>query len=197
MVFETNVAILSPAPARIAGVLGAWAARLGVALLLLAPLPAADRLPQQQEVQAVFLLHLTRFIRWPDNAFAAEDAPLVIGFFSDDPVGLLLDEVAHGELAGKHPIATRRIHVSADLNGCHMVYYGRGGINSAAQMIASLRDKPVLTVSDAEGFLRLGGHVQFFTRGGQLKLRVDLRNLKRAELTASSQLLRVAEASGN
>ena len=75
-----------------------------------------------------------------------------------------------------------------------MVYLAREFFPGAAQMVAGLKEKSVLTVSDADGFLLLGGHVQFYNQGSQIRLRLDLANLKRADLTASSQLLRVAEA---
>src|SRR5690606_4809663 len=63
----------------------------------------------------------------------------------------------------------------------------------AVLVIPTLRNKPVLTVSDADGFLPLGGHVQLYNRGGHMKLRLDVDNLQRVDLSASAQLLRVAE----
>lgn len=162
---------------------------------LLVALSAAE-VPQVREVQAVFLLNLTRFIRWPENAFAAADAPLVIGCL-DEPLAAVLTDAAKGEMTGKHPIAVRRVRASTDLDGCHLVFIAGDQLGAAAQMIAPLRAKPVLMVSDADSFLRLGGHVQLFNRGGQIRLRLDARNLKRADLSASAQLLRVAEVVGN
>jgi len=165
------------------------------ACLLLAlawPVQAAVPAPQH-EVQAVFLLNLTRFIRWPERAFAGEDAPLLIGVLPDDPVGALLTDAVRGETVGRRPIAVRQVRTPADLEGCHLVYFAKADANDSTRMLAALREKPVLAVGDTEGFLRLGGHVQFFNRGGQVRLRLATGNLKRAELTASSQLLRVAE----
>jgi hypothetical protein len=152
--------------------------------------------PPQHEVQAVFLLNLTRFIRWPDAAFAADDAPMIIGLLHDDPVATALGEATRHEMAGRHPITVRRIHTAADIDGCHLIFFAKADLTDAAQMLTSLRAKPVLTVSDADGFLPLGGHVQLFNRAGQVKLRLDLKNLKRADLSASAPLLRVAEVIG-
>jgi hypothetical protein len=168
--------------------------RLAVVLLglgTLPPLPAATPLAVR-EVQAVFLLNLTRFIRWPESAFSAADAPLVIGCL-DEPLAAVVTEAAKGETTGKHPIEVRRVRASADLEGCHLVYFGGEGLGNSAQMIGPLRARPVLTVSDADSFLRLGGQVQLVNRGGQMRLRLDHSNLQRAGLSASAQLLRVAE----
>ena len=115
---------------------------------------------------AVFLLNLTRFVRWPDAAFKTEDAPLVVGTMEGDPVGNSLEEAVQGEKVGKHPIQTRRVRSPADLEGCQVVYFAREYFPGAAQMLAPLKDKPILTVSDADSFLTLGGHIQFYNQTG-------------------------------
>lgn len=169
---------------------------VSVALAAFAPARAADAIPAQ-DVQAVFLLNLTRFVRWPETAFAADDAPLLIACLQDDPLGAVLADAAKDEKSGKHPIEVRRVRSAAELEGCHLVYLSSTALSGAAPMLGPLRSRPVLVVSDADSILRLGGHVQLFTRSGQPRLRLDLRNLKRVGLTASSQLLRVAEVIGN
>ena len=50
-----------------------------------------------QEIRAVFLLNLTRFVRWPDGAFPVPDAPLIIGTLEGDPVGDTLQRRSGGE----------------------------------------------------------------------------------------------------
>lgn len=170
-----------------------WAMLCGLCLF---PLFAAEPAPQR-EVQAIFLLNLTRFVRWPDHAFTAEDSPLLIGVLPADPVTPLITDAARGEMAGKHPLAVRQLRSSADVEGCHLLFLPKTDMDSVARLATAARSKSILTVSDADGFFRLGGHVQFYTRGGQVRLRLDLKNLKQADLTPSSQLLRVSEVIQN
>ena len=172
-------------------------AMFAVAGLMALGLISAAHAAEQREVQAVFLLNLSRFVRWPETAFATEEAPLVIGFMADEALGALLAEAAHNEKSGRHPIEVRPIRTFADLEGCHIAYFSRAEATAVPQFIAQLRAKSVLMVSDADGFLRLGGHVQLYQRGGQFKLRIDVGNLKRSELSASAPLLRVAEVFGD
>lgn len=171
--------------------------RFAVAAVALMTGPSVGDAAERREVQAVFLLNLTRFIKWPENAFPKEDADFVIGTLPNDPLNGILIAAAKGESAGGHPIKVRQVRTSADIDGCHLVYVSKPGLGEVAQMLATVRTKPVLTVSDADGFLSLGGHVQLYNRSGQMKLRLDLGNLKRAELVASAPLLRVAEVIGN
>lgn len=168
-----------------------WVALMGGALLAVmatASLQAAD----QREVQAVFLLNLSRFIRWPETAFAAADSPLVIGSLPGNRVSLVLREAAEGELSGRHPIVVREIRSDEDLAGCHIVHFSKSEVAKGARFVAMLKEKPVLIVSDADGVLRLGGHVELQNKSGRFRLRLDPENLKASGLTASAQLLRVA-----
>ena len=56
----------------------------------------------------------------------------------------------------------------------------------AADVIAGVRDVPVLTLSDVEGFTERGGIAQFFFDNGQLRFTVQLESVKRARLRISS-----------
>ena len=59
--------------------------------------------------------------------------------------------------------------------------------------IAGLRDAPVLTISDIEGFTEVGGIAQFFFEHGQLRFSIQLESAKRARLQISSRLLVMAK----
>ncbi len=149
-----------------------------------------------EEVQALFVLNLTRFVRWPAEAFAADDSALVIGVQPLDPVGVLLRRLAIGERSGERPIEIRDLNSPADIDGCHLVYFSKEQTSEMVRWIGPLRSRPVLTVSDADGFLRLGGHVQLYRQGLKVRLRVNPAGMEQAGLQPSSQLLRVAGAGG-
>jgi hypothetical protein len=58
--------------------------------------------------------------------------------------------------------------------------------------VAGLRDTPVLTISEVEGFTKMGGIAQFFFENGQLRFDVQLASARRARLQISSKLLSLA-----
>src|SRR5262245_52584440 len=62
-----------------------------VALLLVSP--GASAALSEHRVKAVFLFNFSKFVEWPPSAFAAADAPFVIGVFGRDPFGNDLDDV--------------------------------------------------------------------------------------------------------
>jgi hypothetical protein len=72
---------------------------------------------------------------------------------------------------------------------CHVLYVSRVTAGEAAQVVARVRDAPVLTISDLDGFTELGGVVQFFFDQARLRFSVHLDAVKRARLKISSRLL--------
>jgi hypothetical protein len=60
-------------------------------------------------------------------------------------------------------------------------------------VLARIRNKAVLAISDAESFLQIGGHVVLVPSSERMRLRVHLGNLDNAGLVISSKLLRLSE----
>jgi hypothetical protein len=67
-----------------------------------------------------------------------------------------------------------------------------GSADQATQVVAGLRDLPILTISDIDGFAEKGGIAQFFFERGQLRFFVHLEAVKRSRLQISSRLLALA-----
>jgi hypothetical protein len=56
-----------------------------------------------------------------------------------------------------------------------------------------LSNRSILTVSDADEFARSGGMIRFRLENNKIRLQINLRAAKAANLAISSKLLRVAE----
>ena len=72
---------------------------------------------------------------------------------------------------------------------CHVLYASGTMRDQGAQLVAAVRDAPVLTISDIEGFGKMGGIVQFFFEHGQLRFSIKRESATRAGLRISSRLL--------
>lgn len=167
-------------------------AALGGAVALAAPAAGAGGgLANTQAVYAAFTLNLTRFITWPEGTFVQADTPLVIGTFPRDPINPQLDEAVRGEKVGGHPIQAVRVQSYDDLEKCHVLFLSRAIPNRPA-VLARVARRPVLTISDADGFLELGGHVRFVAQTPHTRLRISPENLKASGLESRAQLLRLA-----
>lgn len=145
----------------------------------------------ESALKAAFIYNFVRFTEWPDNFPAAE--PFVMCVFGDVAVGDALERtVKDRELAG-HRILVSRTAVAGPKQACHVLYLSGAMANQRAQLVAGLRDAPVLTISDIGGFKEVGGMVQFFFENGQLRFSIQLESATRARLRISWKLLMLSQ----
>jgi hypothetical protein len=147
----------------------------------------------EYEIKAAFLLHFSKFVEWPINAFAAPDAPLFICLLGDDPLGPALEEIVRDERVNSHPIAVERYRFAGNIDRCHILFIGSATEPQQQRVLDQVRGKSILTVSDEEEFTRRGGVIGFVTVNGKVKLQVNRSSAERADLRISSRLLRLAE----
>ncbi len=152
----------------------------------------AVRAPEYQ-VKAVFLFNFAQFVDWPSDAFPTSDAPLVIGVLGDDPFGGALDQTVRDERLGGRPFQVRRYQNVDEIKTCHILFISRSERDRADGILAGLNHRPILTVSDADGFAQRGGMIRFVTDRNRIRLQLNLVAADAAHLTISSKLLRVAE----
>jgi YfiR/HmsC-like len=181
---------------------GPWAwARPGIVASLLvaalawpAPATVGGTPPSREyQVKAVFLFNFTQFVEWPAEAFADPTAPLVIGVLGEDPFGAFLDETVRGERANGRPLLVERFRRVQEIGNCQVLFISRSESDRLGEILASLAGKPILTVSDIEGFAPRGGVIRLVTVGGKIRLRINLDSARVAKLTISSKLLRPSE----
>jgi YfiR/HmsC-like len=157
--------------------------------LLLVQSPRAS----EYQVKAVFLFNFAQFVDWQPVADQDPRAPLLIGILGDDPFGALLDETVRGEHLGMRPFEIRRYRELADIDTCNILFISRSENQRIAEILPTLRNRPILTVSDADDFAKRGGMIQFFNDKNRIRLRINPEAAQAAKVVISSKLLRLAE----
>lgn len=149
--------------------------------------------PNEYQVKAVFLFNFSQFVSWPPQAFPATQTPLVIGVLGEDPFGTDLDEVVRGETANGRPLSVQRYRSAQDIGECHILFVSRSEHKQLGEVLAALKSRNILTVSDDDDFTRRGGMVRFVNDRNRIRLHINLGAAEAAGLTISSKLLRPAQ----
>lgn len=146
----------------------------------------------EYQVKAAYLYNFTKFTDWPENAFASNNAPIVIGVMGEDPFGKTLDDLVSGEIVRGHPLTVKRLHDGEDLLGCQVLFICRSEKDQLSSLLQNLKGKPVLTVSDITGFADKGGMVNFVLAKEKVKLEINQATSEEAGLKISAKLLKLA-----
>jgi len=169
--------------------------RVAAALILVcaARLGAQTGQASEAQVKAVFLFNFAQFVDWPADAVPDSQAPLVIGILGGDPFGDVLDATVRGERRGTRPFVVHRYQRVEDITRCDILFISRSVADQPDDVLTRLKNRPILTVSDAERFAERGGMIRFVTERGRIRLQINPVSAEAAHLTISSKLLRVAE----
>jgi hypothetical protein len=143
-------------------------------------------------IKAAYLLNFARLIEWPRDAFANTDTPMTIGLLGSDPFGQALDLTVEGKKITNRPIAIKRLQWGQDLRQCQIVFLSSGDSHRITELAARLAGLPILIVGETTGLATRGATINFRVEDDRVRFDVNVDAAKRARLTISSQVLRVA-----
>jgi hypothetical protein len=162
-------------------------------LCLVVILSAQTPSNREYQVKAVFLFNFTQFVEWPAQVFQTPQTPIEIGILGQDPFGSYLDQTIAGEKVNGRSLIVRRYHGIDEIKTCHILFISKAEAANIGEIISALKDRNILTVSDAANFIQEGGMVRFITVNNKIKLQVNPEAAKAAGLAISSKLLTLAE----
>lgn len=164
-----------------------------IAILLLTPVPAAAQDVTEPALKAAFIYSFAKFTEWPADAIAP-GRPLQLCVLGDAAIGEALERAVKGRMLAGHAMDVSQVPPAGVPRGaCHILYVTGVTADQAAKLVAPLSDAAVLTISDVEGFTRVGGIAQFFFERGQLRFSIQNESARRARLHISSRLLTLAK----
>lgn len=155
-------------------------------MLALAGTVSFGQATSEAQLKAAYLVNFLKYIEWPGN-----HATLTICLFGRDNLGPYLAGYEGRQVAGRE-LRVRRVSSAEQLADCQELFVPE---SEEARFGAVLRwaDKlPILTVSDAEGFLRDGGAIVLTRSEGRLQFDINTDAVNRAGLKAGSPMLRLA-----
>lgn len=168
-----------------------WSTRAAMACAMAAWVMAGGLLPARAQphpeaaLKARLTLSLTRFAQWPD---AAGSTVLHLCVAQRDPA------IAQGfaELDGQ-VVNGRRVKVIRvpPMSDCHVLFV-HASAERVPELIRAAGAVGVLVVGDAEGMLAQGGMVELVAVDDALRFDIHQGALRRANLTLSSQVLKLA-----
>jgi hypothetical protein len=143
------------------------------------------------EVKAAFLYNFAKFTEWPAETLPPGKA-LTLCVVGDSGVADALEQIISGHAIDGRELTVRIVRMDAPVAGCHLLYVSAGELSRGSVVLASLKQLPILTVSDAEGFADAWGIVQLFIENNRIRFVINPKAAERARLRLSSKLLSLA-----
>jgi hypothetical protein len=144
------------------------------------------------KVEAAYLRNFAHYVEWPSGAFAGPRSPWCIGILGPNPFGDVLEKTLRGRTEQGRPFEIRRSDNPEEMKECQIVFIAYRNPARRRAALAEFRDKPVLTVSDTEDFLRDGGIIRFEV-GDRVSMSINLDRARSASLKIPTKMLEVSD----
>jgi YfiR/HmsC-like len=167
-----------------------------ILLLMLAP-PATSFAADPQtlteyQIKAGFFFNFTRFVEWPENAFATPTSPIIVCVVGETPLTDLLTDVAVGKVVNGRAVSINRAKATDDLRRCNLLFISAAAERRTGEILASVKKANTLTVGETAGFPQAGGMINFSIEDNKVKLEMNLDAATRAGLKVNSKLIAVS-----
>jgi hypothetical protein len=151
---------------------------------------AQSTAPTEYEVKAGCLYQFAKLIEWPEGTFENEKSPISIGILGRDPFGNALVRVTKGHDIDGREICIRRSsgHLSSQL-----LFVSATESRNSSLVLESTRGKPVVTISELEGFAEQGGMIEFYIEDNRVRFAINIDAVARSGITISPELLKLAK----
>lgn len=166
---------------------------LGGFLFSPAVVKAGEPALTEYQVKALCLVNFARYTEWPTTAFSDTNAPLVIGIVGESPLQSSLQSAASDKKIGGRSVVIRALKAEADYDKCQIIFISTSETKRLAEIIGRVKEKPILTVGEAEPFLQQGGIINFAMRDGRVRFDIDLNATHQAGIQISSKVLSLAD----
>jgi hypothetical protein len=166
--------------------------RLPMALLVSLPAAFAISAPSEYQLKLDLLPKFTRFVEWPSQSSVRNPyAPLILGVIGQSPFGDDLERFFHKQLLKGKGVQVRYCRTLEDLDSCDLVFICASEKDRLKPILARVRQRPILTVSDSPGFAKAGVMVCFLREGNRLAFEVNVATAKEAGIQFASNFLQV------
>jgi len=163
-----------------------------LAMLIWGPNVSAESMQSKEYlIKAAFLYNFIKFVDWPSESFKNDAAPINLYVLGDDPFGEALDTIRGKRVKGRR-LVIKQVRRVEQIEGAHLLFISTSEKGRVKQILKSLADAPVLTISEMEGFGQNGGIINFITVDNKIQFEINSEKAEQHRLRISSQLLKLA-----
>ena len=158
------------------------------------PLTFAQLQSEEYVLKAAYLERITRFTDWPEEiAMSDTSKPFIIKVIGENPFGTTLEQMYSTTKIKNKSVEIDYISKPKEIDDCHLLFISSSMEKKFPKIIEYTKDKPILTISDTEGFGDKGVLINLYLSEKRLRFEINETAVKESGLEMSYMLLKVAK----
>ncbi len=152
---------------------------------------ARSRVGDERLLKAVFIYNFAKFTRWPNHSWKQADTPLTLCTIGHDSLIGALKRLKGKTIKGRS-LVIQRLKDGQVPGSCNMLYVASSKRKRYRNIIDSIHNQPILTISQLPRFARTGGIIELYRKNNKIRFSINQSAAQKAGLKFSSRLLRSA-----
>ena len=146
----------------------------------------------EYEVKAGFMYNFPKFIEWPGDTFSDANKAITLCVVGTDPFGKALGAIDNKTVQNRK-LEIKYTARSKDLKMCSILFISGSEKESLPQILEILKGTATLTIGDTRGYAQQGVIINFVMEQNKVGFEINTESARRAKLTISSKLLKLAK----
>lgn len=148
----------------------------------------------EYDLKALFIERFTRFVEWPaESSITDTTKPFVVGVIGKNPFGTGIEKIYSALRIQNKKITIRYISRLQEIDQCYLLFISDETHQNLSQILNYTKDKPILTISDTEGYAQKGVYINFYIEKGKLRFEINQSAVKQSKLKVSYMLMQHAK----
>ena len=138
-------------------------------------------------IKAAYVYNFAKFVELPGS----DDKSIRVCLLGKDDLNGSLQSLNHRMAQGREILVRKDVTLD-QIKDCTMAFIGEGDARLLPAVVRQLGSAPVLLVSDARQSMDQGAHLSLIFNDDRVEFDVNLLNLQKSSIKASSQMLKLA-----
>lgn len=144
----------------------------------------------EEDIKAQFITNYIPYTKWPSSVRRSRDS-VTVCVMDGDLTAVYLRKF-NDNPNKQFSIKVKEKDKTSDFTGCHILYISNVYANDKEYVIKTTKGKPILTISDINGFAKRGGVTGFqFAHGHDVTLELNIRALDASGIEIDPDLLSI------
>lgn len=143
----------------------------------------------EYKLKAAYMLNFAKFISWPADDNLPDKFRICV--YGSNPFGSALAGAERKKIKGM-PIELVLTSDPVDLNECRLVFISSSELERIDAILEKISGKPIVAISDIEGFAAAGGTIEFVSVDNKLRFVINHSQAKSSNVKITASLLGLA-----
>ena len=157
---------------------------------------AESAISLESKVKAAYIYKLLNFVNWNETTnFQKNKSTINICVVGDDPIKEAVQLLKNKTVKGR-TITVHQKYSYNKLSDCQIVFVTRSQTGKLEELLLKIDSREKLTISDIQGFAKLGGLVELAVVEDKVKLLINKNKVQESKIQFSSKLMSIARLVG-